>query len=225
MWHVCCMVYSMRGWDWLRRGSRRWVWWKEELWWGTIILTAGITLALFGGVRKHPMDQNNVPVRGDIHVIIVGNPGLGKSQLLQAAAAVSPRGIFVFGNATTKDGLTVAVVKDSMTSDYAFEAGAMVLADSGLCCIDELDKMSIEHQDLLKAMEQQRVSIAKAGLVASLSSRTFVLAAANPACGHYKENEGPIRKKVIWLRKVIKPIVCDHCQIPLRVDQTLYGSS
>ena len=72
MWHVCCMVYSMRGWDWLRRGSRRWVWWKEELWWGTIILTAGITLALFGGVRKHPMDQNNVPVRGDIHVIIVG---------------------------------------------------------------------------------------------------------------------------------------------------------
>ncbi|OWM82376.1 hypothetical protein CDL15_Pgr001950 [Punica granatum] len=147
---------------------------------------AGITLALFGGVRKHSLDQNKVPVRGDIHVIIVGDPGLGKSQLLQAAAAISPRGIYVCGNATTNAGLTVAVVKDSMTSDYAFEAGAMVLADRGLCCIDEFDKMSAEHQALLEAMEQQCVSIAKAGLVASLSARTSVLAAANPVGGHYK---------------------------------------
>ncbi|XP_020252649.1 probable DNA helicase MCM8 isoform X3 [Asparagus officinalis] len=146
---------------------------------------AGLTLALFGGVQKHSMDQNKVPVRGDIHVIIVGDPGLGKSQLLQAAAALSPRGIYVCGNATTKAGLTVAVVKDHMTSDYAFEAGAMVLADRGLCCIDEFDKMSAEHQALLEAMEQQRVSVAKAGLVASLSARTSVLAAANPVGGHY----------------------------------------
>ncbi|KAJ4704837.1 DNA helicase [Melia azedarach] len=152
---------------------------------GHELVKAGITLALFGGVRKHSMDQNKVPVRGDIHVIIVGDPGLGKSQLLQAAAAVSPRGIYVCGNATTKAGLTVAVVKDSMTSDYAFEAGAMVLADSGLCCIDEFDKMSAEHQALLEAMEQQCVSVAKAGLVASLSARTSVLAAANPVGGHY----------------------------------------
>ncbi|KAJ8422136.1 hypothetical protein Cgig2_002644 [Carnegiea gigantea] len=142
--------------------------------------TAGITLALFGGVRKHSMDQNKVPVRGDIHVVIVGDPGLGKSQLLQAAATVSPRGIYVCGNATTNAGLTVAVVKDRMTSDYAFEAGAVVLADRGLCCIDEFDKMSAEHQSLLEAMEQQCVSVAKAGLVASLSARTSVLAAANP---------------------------------------------
>ncbi|MED6131074.1 DNA replication licensing factor mcm8 [Stylosanthes scabra] len=152
---------------------------------GHELVKAGITLALFGGVRKHSMDPNKVPVRGDIHIIIVGDPGLGKSQLLQAAAAVSPRGIYVCGNATTKAGLTVAVVKDSMTNDYAFEAGAMVLADSGLCCIDEFDKMSSEHQALLEAMEQQCVSIAKAGLVASLSSRTSVLAAANPVGGHY----------------------------------------
>ncbi|WJX79236.1 DNA replication licensing factor mcm8 [Trifolium repens] len=152
---------------------------------GHDLVKAGITLALFGGVRKHSMDQNKVPVRGDIHVLIVGDPGLGKSQLLQAAAAVSPRGIYVCGNATTKAGLTVAVVKDPMTNDYAFEAGAMVLADSGLCCIDEFDKMTAEHQALLEAMEQQCVSIAKAGLVASLSSRTSVLAAANPVGGHY----------------------------------------
>ncbi|XP_031268309.1 probable DNA helicase MCM8 isoform X1 [Pistacia vera] len=152
---------------------------------GHELVKAGITLALFGGVRKYSTDRNKVPVRGDIHVIIVGDPGLGKSQLLQAAAAVSPRGIYVCGNATTKAGLTVAVVKDSMTSDYAFEAGAMVLADSGLCCIDEFDKMSAEHQALLEAMEQQCVSVAKAGLVASLSARTSVLAAANPVGGHY----------------------------------------
>ncbi|KAK2647711.1 hypothetical protein Ddye_015200 [Dipteronia dyeriana] len=152
---------------------------------GHEFVKAGITLALLGGVRKHSMDRNKVPVRGDIHVIIVGDPGLGKSQLLQAAAAISPRGIYVCGNATTKAGLTVAVVKDSMTSDYAFEAGAMVLADSGLCCIDEFDKMSAEHQALLEAMEQQCVSVAKAGLVASLSARTSVLAAANPVGGHY----------------------------------------
>ncbi|KAI3687924.1 hypothetical protein L1987_81628 [Smallanthus sonchifolius] len=161
---------------------------------GHELIKAGITLALFGGVRKHSMDQNKVPVRGDIHVIIVGtsvgfvcnsvdamcsilgDPGLGKSQLLQAAASVSPRGIYVCGNATTNAGLTVAVVKDSMTGDYAFEAGAMVLADRGLCCIDEFDKMSAEHQC---------VSVAKAGLVASLSAQTTVLAAANPVGGHY----------------------------------------
>ncbi|KAG8376518.1 hypothetical protein BUALT_Bualt09G0071700 [Buddleja alternifolia] len=152
---------------------------------GHELVKAGITLSLFGGVRKHSMDQNKVPVRGDIHIIVVGDPGLGKSQLLQAAASISPRGIYVCGNATTNAGLTVAVVKDSMTSDYAFEAGAMVLADRGLCCIDEFDKMSAEHQALLEAMEQQCVSVAKAGLVASLSARTSVLAAANPVGGHY----------------------------------------
>ncbi|CAN7002305.1 unnamed protein product [Brassica rapa subsp. trilocularis] len=153
---------------------------------GHEIVKAGITLSLFGGVRKHSMDRNKVPVRGDIHVIIVGDPGLGKSQLLQAASAISPRGIYVCGNATTKAGLTVAVVKDSMTNDYAFEAaGAMVLADGGVCCIDEFDKMTNEHQALLEAMEQQCVSVAKAGLVASLSARTSVIAAANPVGGHY----------------------------------------
>eukprot|EP00268_Persea_americana_P053269 TRINITY_DN6019_c0_g1_i1.p1 TRINITY_DN6019_c0_g1~~TRINITY_DN6019_c0_g1_i1.p1 ORF type:complete len:780 (+),score=167.53 TRINITY_DN6019_c0_g1_i1:142-2481(+) len=152
---------------------------------GHELVKAGITLALFGGVQKHSKDQNKVPVRGDIHVIVVGDPGLGKSQLLQAAAAVSPRGIYVCGNATTNAGLTVAVVKDAMTSDYAFEAGAMVLADRGLCCIDEFDKMTAEHQALLEAMEQQCVSVAKAGLVASLSARTSILAAANPVGGHY----------------------------------------
>ncbi|KAK8941695.1 hypothetical protein KSP40_PGU011360 [Platanthera guangdongensis] len=195
---------------------------------------AGITLALFGGVQKYSMDENKVPVRGDIHVIIVGDPGLGKSQLLQAAAAVSPRGIYVCGNTTTNAGLTVAVVKDHMTSDYAFEAGAMVLADRGLCCIDEFDKMSAEHQALLEAMEQQCVSVAKAGLVASLSARTSVLAAANPVGGHYNRaktvNENLKMSAALLSRfdlvfilldkpdEVLDKRVSDHIMAPLKTD-------
>ncbi|CAM8916188.1 unnamed protein product [Rhodiola kirilowii] len=152
---------------------------------GHELVKAGITLALFGGVRKHSMDQNKVPVRGDIHVIIVGDPGLGKSQLLQAAASVSRVGFMFAAMAQQMLDSPFAVVRDSMTNDYAFEAGAMVLADGGLCCIDEFDKMTAEHQALLEAMEQQCVSVAKAGLIASLSARTSVLAAANPVNGHY----------------------------------------
>ncbi|KAL3683899.1 hypothetical protein R1sor_001921 [Riccia sorocarpa] len=152
---------------------------------GQELVKAGITLALFGGVQKHLADENKVPVRGDIHVLVVGDPGLGKSQLLKAAAGVAARGIYVCGNTTTTAGLTVAVVKDSLTGDYVFEAGAMVLADRGTCCVDEFDKLSADHQALLEAMEQQSVSVAKAGLVASLAARTSVLAAANPVGGRY----------------------------------------
>ncbi|WOL04368.1 putative DNA helicase MCM8 isoform X1 [Canna indica] len=100
---------------------------------GHELVKAGIVLALFGGVQKHSVDQNKVPVRGDIHVIVVGDPGLGKSQLLQAATAISPRGIYVCGNATTNAGLTVAVVKDPMTSDYAFEAGSLGSHGTTMC--------------------------------------------------------------------------------------------
>ncbi|KAG6550803.1 hypothetical protein Mapa_007707 [Marchantia paleacea] len=152
---------------------------------GHELVKAGITLALFGGVQRHLQDENKVPVRGDIHVLVVGDPGLGKSQLLKAAAAVAARGIYVCGNTTTTAGLTVAVVKDALTGDYVFEAGAMVLADRGMCCVDEFDKLSADHQALLESMEQQCVSVAKAGLVASLAARTSVLAAANPVGGRY----------------------------------------
>ncbi|GMH34114.1 hypothetical protein BSKO_01948 [Bryopsis sp. KO-2023] len=152
---------------------------------GHELVKAGLLLSLMGGVRKHTGGNGKVPVRGDIHVLIVGDPGLGKSQLLQASCSASPRGIYVCGNTSTSTGLTVSVVRDGLSGDYVFEAGALVLADGGVCCIDEFDKMTADHQTLLEAMEQQEVSVAKAGLVANLPARTTVLAAANPIGGHY----------------------------------------
>ncbi|CAI5526961.1 unnamed protein product [Closterium sp. Naga37s-1] len=152
---------------------------------GHVLVKAGIILSLFGGVRKHEGEANRVPVRGDVHALLVGDPGMGKSQLLKAAAAVAPRGVYVCGSGASSVGLTVAVVKDGPGGEYAFEAGAMVMADQGTCCIDEFDKMGNEQQALLEAMEQQSVSVAKAGLLANFSARTAVLAAANPVGGHY----------------------------------------
>ncbi|KAG2492281.1 hypothetical protein HYH03_009521 [Edaphochlamys debaryana] len=161
---------------------------------GHELAKAAIALALMGGVRKATGGTSkggadgrarSVAVRGDIHVLLVGDPGLGKSQLLQAAAAAAPRGLYVCGNTSSSAGLTAAVVRDPTSGGAALEGGAVVLADCGLCAVDELDKITQEHQALLEVMEQQEVSIAKAGLVASLPARASILAAANPVGGHY----------------------------------------
>ncbi|XP_076016578.1 DNA helicase MCM8 [Genypterus blacodes] len=155
---------------------------------GHLLVKAALALALFGGRQKHT-GKSSVPVRGDPHILMVGDPGLGKSQMLQAACNAAPRGVYVCGNSTSTTGLTVSLSRDSGTGDYALEAGALVLADQGVCCIDEFDKLGHQQQALLEAMEQQSVSLAKAGIVSSLPARTSVLAAANPIGGHYNRGK------------------------------------
>uniref|UniRef100_A0A0K2TGH0 Minichromosome maintenance 8 n=1 Tax=Lepeophtheirus salmonis TaxID=72036 RepID=A0A0K2TGH0_LEPSM len=154
---------------------------------GHELVKAGLLLGLFGGTSKFSNDKSNIPVRGDPHILVVGDPGLGKSQMLTTCAKVAPRGVFVTGNTTTTAGLTVTLTKDG-SNDFTLEAGALILADQGHCCIDEFDKMQHQHQSLLETMEQQAVSVAKGGVVCTLPARTAVLAAANPVGGHYDQS-------------------------------------
>jgi len=148
-----------------------------------------LALQLFGGVTKSMPDRTHV--RGDIHVLMVGDPGTAKSQLLRYMKDVSPRGMYASGKAATSAGLTAAATQENTAygqSRWKLEAGALVLADKGLCCIDEIDKMSKEDRSSMhEAMEQQRISVAKAGINATLQCRCAILAAANPKFGRFEE--------------------------------------
>lgn len=148
---------------------------------GHELVKAGLLLSLFGG------SSPNGEVREDIHVLLVGDPGLGKSQMLIACSRIAPRGVYICGNGSTASGLTVTLIKEPGTNDYILEPGALVLANRGCCVIDEFDKMTNQHQALLEAMEQQCVSVAKSGVIWSLPARTSILAAANPIGGHYNK--------------------------------------
>ncbi|KAG0214587.1 DNA replication licensing factor mcm8 [Mortierella sp. NVP41] len=152
---------------------------------GHEMVKAGILFALFGGRRRSAAAIDRTAIRSDPHVLVVGDPGLGKSQMLSAAVKVAPRGVYVCGSSgISTSGLTVTLVRGA-GSDFALEAGALVLGDQGCCCIDEFDKMTTDHNALLEAMEQQSISIAKAGIICTLPARTSVIAAANPVGGHY----------------------------------------
>ena len=141
-----------------------------------------IMYLLFGGVPKRLPDIN---VRGELNVLLIGDPGTAKSQLLQYVARIAPRGLYTSGRGTTAAGLTAAVIREK-GGGMTLEAGALVLADKGVACIDEIDKMRPEDRVAIhEAMEQHTVSVAKGGIVATLNARTAILAAANPALGRY----------------------------------------
>ena len=148
-----------------------------------------LALQLFGGVPKHMPDGTRI--RGDIHILMIGDPGTAKSQLLRYMADITPRGIYASGQSATAAGLTAAAVKDEWSEGrWTLEAGALVLADMGLACVDELDKMSPQDRSSMhEAMEQQTISVAKAGITATLSSRCAILGAANPKFGRFTDQE------------------------------------
>ncbi|KAI8437461.1 hypothetical protein MSG28_011784 [Choristoneura fumiferana] len=144
----------------------------------------GLALALFGGEAKNPGEKHKL--RGDINVLICGDPGTAKSQFLKYTEKIAPRAVFTTGQGASAVGLTAYVRKNPTTRDWTLEAGALVLADRGVCLIDEFDKMNDQDRTSIhEAMEQQSISISKAGIVTSLHARCSVIAAANPIGGRY----------------------------------------
>jgi DNA replication licensing factor MCM2 len=152
---------------------------------GHVGIKTGLALSMFGGEEKHVKGKHH-RLRGDINVLLLGDPGVAKSQFLKYVEKTGQRTVYTTGKGASAVGLTAAVHKDPITREWTLEGGALVLADKGICLIDEFDKMNDQDRvSIHEAMEQQSISISKAGIVTTLQARCAVIAAANPVGGRY----------------------------------------